>query len=46
MEKLYAVREVAVILKVHEVTVRRWIAEKKNKYNKIKQTDQNRTIGN
>lgn len=29
MEKLYAVKEIATMLKVHEVTVRRWIAEKK-----------------
>jgi excisionase family DNA binding protein len=45
MEKLYAVREVAVILKVHEVTVRRWIAEKKisiiklNKQIRIEQSE-------
>jgi excisionase family DNA binding protein len=29
MERFYLVREVAQILKVHEVTLRRWIAEKK-----------------
>jgi excisionase family DNA binding protein len=45
MEKLYAVREVAVILKVHEVTLRRWIAEKKisvikmNKQIRIEQSE-------